>query len=374
MRCFILLLVMYNLLSCSHKTTNKRIIHINLEKDQTNHIEDIFSEIEIVPLETNEHSIIQTISKVIEHDSCLYILDSRQKSLFIFDHKGLFINKINTIGRAPNEYYLLDDFTINKYSKTIECLDPMGKILTYNLQGDYLSTIYLPHPPMAYHYLLALNKDSILLYTNPTPNNDPTFRVYSRQKDAIVTQFAKQKRIINGGCLSPIVIYQDTIYFAQALHNDIQYISKDTLLPAYEWNYGECTYDIRNMRLPDLTTSEAQIQFYNNTMFSERIPYILGLNSQNDKYFFSSLFMKEKIVNNFYNKETKKKIVFTKSQDGIGIYPYYMDNEKIIGITYENLVPISSFQKAKDVNIINQEIISALTEDSNPVLIKYFFK
>lgn len=374
MRYFILLFIMYNFLSCTDKTTHQQIIHINLEEDQTFHIYDIFSKIEIVPLETNKHSLIQSISKVIEHDSCLYILDSRQKSLFIFNQKGSFINKINTIGRAPNEYYLLDDFIINKYSNTLECLDPMGKILTYNLQGDYLSTIYLPHPPMAYHYLLALNKDSILLYTNPTPHNDPTFRIYSRQKDSIVTQFAKQKRIINGGCLSPIEVYKDTIYFTQALHNDIQYISKDTLLPAYEWNYGKYTYDIGKMKLPDLTTSEAQIQFYNNTMYSEKIPYILGFNYQNDKYFFSSLFMKEKIINNFYDKKTKKKIVFSKNQEGIGIYPYYMDNEKIIGITYETLVPISSFQKAKEVNIINQGIISTLTEDSNPVLIKYIFK
>lgn len=369
---FISLVILF--LACNHSPESESTISIDLDVSKNIAINNLFSKIEIVTLETKEESLIHSIDKIIEYNSFIYILDRRQKAILIFDHSGKFISKINTIGRAPNEFYILEDFTINNFTNSLECLDPMGKILTYNLQGQYISSIYLPHPPMAYHYLHVLNKDSILLYTNPTRHNEYTFRIFSRQQDSIVSQFIKQIKTINGECKSPIQIYNDSIYFTQAFCNDIYYISHDTLLPAYQWNFGKYTYNLSKMKLPDLTNPEEQFQFYKEVIYSPKLPYTIGFNSQNDKYLFCSLCMKNNFLNIFYNKTTKEKIIFSKSEEGIGIYPFFMDNDKIIGITYETLVPILPFEKTKGINIINQEIFKTLTEDSNPVLIKYIFK
>ncbi len=179
---------------------NKKTLYSDLDHEHSIPTEKFFSKIEVIPLETQEKSIIRGIDKIMEYQSCIYILDRRQKAVLIFDGHGKFISKINSIGRAPDEFYILEDIEINTFRNTLECLDPMGKILTYDLMGNYLSTIYLPHPPMAYHYLHVLNQDSILLYTNPTRDNDYTFRIFSRQQDTIITQFSKQKKIITGEC------------------------------------------------------------------------------------------------------------------------------------------------------------------------------
>ena len=351
-----------------------KILYSDLDHYQSIPTEKLFSKIEIIPLETNEQSLIQRISKVIEYNSYLYILDSRQKAILIFDKTGKFISKIHTVGRAPSEYSLLYDIAINTYSKTLDALDPMGKIITYDLKGNYISSIYLPHPPMAYHLISILNEDSILLHTEPYITTDYTFRIFSRKADSITKQFNKQQEFIAWNTKGPLQIYKDTLYYSQAIHNEVYQIINDSLYHAYSWNFGKYSYDINQMQLPDLTDPTKQMKFYKEVMYSSKIPYTFSFNGQNDQYYYCSIFMREKMVHVFHNKMSKRDIVFSTMEGNIGIFPLSIDNEKIIGITDDDWMPLSSLINVKNVNISNQEILKELTDNSNPILIKYYFK
>ena len=70
----------------------------------------------------------------------------------------------------------------------------------------------------------------------------------------------------------------------------------------------------------------------------------------------------------------EKDIVFSTMEENIGIFPLSIDNEKIIGITDDDWMPLSSLMNAKNANISNQEILKELTDNSNPILVKYYFK
>ena len=351
-----------------------KTLYSDLDHYQSIPTERLFSKIEIIPLETNEQSLIQRISKVIEYNSCLYILDSRQKAILIFDKTGKFISKIHTVGRAPSEYSLLYDIAINTYSETLDALDPMGKIITYDLKGNYISSIYLPHPPMAYHLISILNKDSILLHTEPYITTDYTFRIFSRKADSITKQFYKQQEFIAWNIKGPLQVYKDTLYYSQAIHNEVYKIINDSLYLAYSWNFGKYSYAINQMQLPDLTDPTKQMKFYKEVMYSSKIPYTFSFSGQNDKYYYCSIFMKEKMVHVFQDKMSKKDIVFSTMEENIGIFPLSIDNEKIIGITDDDWMPLSSLMNAKNANISNQEILKELTDNSNPILVKYYFK
>lgn len=351
-----------------------KTLYSDLDHYQSIPTERLFSKIEIIPLETNEQSLIQRISKVIEYNSCLYILDSRQKAILIFDKTGKFISKIHTVGRAPSEYSLLYDIAINTYSETLDALDPMGKIITYDLKGNYISSIYLPHPPMAYHLISILNKDSILLHTEAYITTDYTFRIFSRKADSITKQFYKQQEFIAWNIKVPLQVYKDTLYYSQAIHNEVYKIINDSLYLAYSWNFGKYSYDINQMQLPDLTDPTKQMKFYKEVMYSSKIPYTFSFSGQNDKYYYCSIFMKEKMVHVFQDKMSKKDIVFSTMEENIGIFPLSIDNEKIIGITDDDWMPLSSLMNAKNANISNQEILKELTDNSNPILVKYYFK
>ena len=180
--------------------------------------------------------------------------------------------------------------------------------------------------------------------------------------------------ILTKDYIIPVQIYKERLYFTQAFNNETYQISKDTLLFAYEWNFGKYTYNLSKMKLPDLTTPEEQIKFYNEVMYSPKIPYTFNLNSQNDQYYYCSLFMKNKMLHVFYNKATKETTVFSTTKEKIGIYPFCMDNEKIIGMTDEDLMPIASLIDAKSACITNPKALTDRTENSKPVLVKYYFK
>ena len=334
MKVLIYILLIVLITSCN-KTIDisHKILYSDLDHYQSIPTEKLFSKIEIIPLETNEQSLIQRISKVIEYNSYLYILDSRQKAILIFDKTGKFISKIHTVGRAPSEYSLLYDIAINTYSKTLDALDPMGKIITYDLKGNYISSIYLPHPPMAYHLISILNEDSILLHTEPYITTDYTFRIFSRKADSITKQFNKQQEFIAWNTKGPLQIYKDTLYYSQAIHNEVYQIINDSLYHAYSWNFGKYSYDINQMQLPDLTDPTKQMKFYKEVMYSSKIPYTFSFNGQNDQYYYCSIFMREKMVHVFHNKMSKRDIVFSTMEGNIGIFPLSIDNEKIIGIT-----------------------------------------
>ena len=363
-------------ISCNKTIDIKsKTIYSNLDHEHSIPTEKLFSKIEIISLETNEQSLIQSISKVIEYDSCLYILDSRQKAILIFDTTGKFISKIHTVGRATSEYFLLYDIAINTYSKTLDALDPMGKIITYDLKGNYISSIHLPHPPMAYHHISILNKDSILLHTEPRITTDYTFRIFSRKVNSITKQFNNQQESIAWLMKGVLQVYKDTLYYSQAIiHHEVYKIIRDSLHHAYSWNFGKYSYDINKMQLPDLTDPTEEMKFYKEVMYSSKIPYTFRFSRQNDQYYYCSIFMKEKMVHVFHNKMSKKDIVFSTMEENIGIYPLAIDHEKIIGITDDDWMPLSVLMNAKNANISNPEVLKELTDNSNPILVKYYFK
>ena len=83
--------------------------------------------------------------------------------------------------------------------------------------------------------------------------------------------------------------------------------------------------------------------------------------------------MKEKMVHVFHNKMSKKDIVFSTMEENIGIYPLAIDHEKIIGITDDDWMPLSVLMN-ENANISNPEVFKELTDNSNPILVKYYFK
>ena len=375
MKILIYILAAILAISCNKTIDIKsKTIYSNLDHEHSIPTEKLFSKIEIISLETNEQSLIQSIRKVIEYDSCLYILDSRQKAILIFDTTGKFISKIHTVGRATSEYFLLYDIAINTYSKTLDAPDPMGKIITYDLKGNYISSIHLPHPPMAYHHISILNKDSILLHTEPRITTDYTFRIFSRKVNSITKQFNNQQESIAWLMKGVLQVYKDTLYYSQAIHHEVYKIIRDSLHHAYSWNFGKYSYDINKMQLPNLTDPTEEMKFYKEVMYSSKIPYTFRFSRQNDQYYYCSIFMKEKMVHVFHNKMSKKDIVFSTMEENIGIYPLAIDHEKIIGITDDDWMPLSVLMNAKNANISNPEVLKELTDNSNPILVKYYFK
>jgi hypothetical protein len=117
-------------------------INVNVDKIKSNFWYDsIFSEYRYIPLETNDNSLIGSISKIIHYDSLLFVGDFiKTRSIFIFNINGSFIAKVSNLGSGPMEYVRLSDFTINKRDRLIEVLaGDDKKIIKFDFNGRAIS-------------------------------------------------------------------------------------------------------------------------------------------------------------------------------------------------------------------------------------------
>lgn len=117
-------------------TTADEVIKIDLllDADMTlSNLSEIASDIEYIPLQTIESSLISSIDKVVITDDNIYV-NNRGADIMCFDKIGNFISKLSKGGRGPGEYTFIQDFDISSDNKNLILLSN-GKILCYNING-----------------------------------------------------------------------------------------------------------------------------------------------------------------------------------------------------------------------------------------------
>ncbi|HRW28094.1 MAG TPA: 6-bladed beta-propeller, partial [Bacteroidales bacterium] len=156
-------------------------IAVNLNEYSKISVFDIFSKISVIPLETDSNSAIEQISRVIPHNNRYYILDRKQSAVLIFDSNGNFEKKIRRVGVGPGEYSLLYDFNINPFTNELELLNPRGELLSYTLDGEFISSLNIPMRNAS--KFLPITEDMIIFYTS---YEEEKLHYYSRSQDKII--------------------------------------------------------------------------------------------------------------------------------------------------------------------------------------------
>ena len=115
-----------------------------------------------IPLETNPNSLIGHVTKVDITDEYIIILDKNiAKSLFLFNREGKFLRKIGISGRGPGEYSTIIDFYFNQDTETIQICD-FKKIYTYDLKGNFVSTLNIKEDISVNGFTALSNKDEYI--------------------------------------------------------------------------------------------------------------------------------------------------------------------------------------------------------------------
>lgn len=143
---------------------NKETIQINLNnsKNELNYSEFVES-VNYIQLETRSDCLISNINQIVKDDSLLFLLDRKQKSLFIFNSNGKYLNKIQKVGKGIDEFITICSFCINPHLKTIYILDDIQQKL---LEFDY---------HCIFKRLIPISKEDIVREINVLPNNNFVF-------------------------------------------------------------------------------------------------------------------------------------------------------------------------------------------------------
>lgn len=99
-------------------------------------------------------------------------MDSRiTEAIYIYNSKGLFINKIARRGKGPEEYIDIQDVDINKWSKEIAVLDGYGtKINYYNYDGKFIKS--KSTSPLIIYSLASIDSLNYILDKGRYPENN----------------------------------------------------------------------------------------------------------------------------------------------------------------------------------------------------------
>ena len=141
---------------------------IDLEKEYPVKRIDIheIADVEYIPLETTDESLLQTPTSWSVSEDTIVIFDVLQHSIFVFDGQGKHIRTINRFGQGPEEYYTALHVDTD-FSKGEIYVNAHPKIVVYDFNGNYKRTIKYPsqitRPENIHNYdsdFLAIFNDS----------------------------------------------------------------------------------------------------------------------------------------------------------------------------------------------------------------------
>lgn len=152
-------------------------------------LSEVAEDIEYIFLEANDSSLISDIRKVVYDYPYYYIMDSFEKSIFIFDGAGKFVNVISALGQGPREYTMIYNFEV--YDGIIYILDyNLKKIFKYDINGKFINAFQVDE---WVSFLKVIDNDNLLLViknydfivNNEYVNNGYVFLQYDKDFNLI---------------------------------------------------------------------------------------------------------------------------------------------------------------------------------------------
>ena len=145
---FEILCITFFLSSCysskKEQDLSEKTIKIEIAKSSKIHFSNIFEQVEYIPLETTDSSLVGIVERLRIFDNKVCLLSDKSLTLFNMQngHTELQLSKL---GNGPEDYQSLYDTYIDQKTGVIELLDMNGKkIKKYDLNGRYKSSLSLP--------------------------------------------------------------------------------------------------------------------------------------------------------------------------------------------------------------------------------------
>ena len=299
-----IILLIYTIGCKNDSDKNQQQIPIDLHQNEQISFFDIFSKVELIPIETNNKLLIASVSKLIHKDKLFYILDKDQKCIFIINEKGQLVRKLDKAGKGPGEYTDISDFEINPNTNNIELLSQWGVVYTYNSQCEYISNYKLPSKIRAVHFFTNINSDLVAFYTL---FEKKSLIIYSKKKSEIVNNLFEVPESVKGsplqGLKSPFVKFDNRTLFYQGFTNTIYEFNKSKLEARYSWDFGKNNINIKklpkNVEIPDFANYVLSNEFVNSFFY----------NTENPNFISTRFVCGKKRYSLFYNKIVKKPII-----------------------------------------------------------------
>ena len=383
-KCFYLLLLTWILAACSSQTkeTGDNVLKATLKETEVS-LKDLFSRIEVIPLETNDTALMDHVHRIRKVNNKYYILNEDYPgftyiNILVYDAEGNFLHTIGKKGQGPEEYpYLIYDMDIDAEKDLVYMMSPLGMLYLYRTDGSFVRKMNMPEG-LIYHGLQFLNSNQLLSWAGGTDIDNDAMCVLDADSAKLIKGLWRDHNDPNWDIIEFTYAYQDKIYFTPSIDRQVYEVTSDSLRMAYEWDFGEDNYDASSVRsrLEGLTIAEKD-EKWNEMRKTGGVPYTLLKQGQTNKYYFTNVLgilgeIDEKgyaknYFSLFYEKATGRSFYFKKTTEGLAIRPDMTTEEALYQLIptedLELLLPVlDETEKAK---------VMKRVEDDNPCLVKF---
>ncbi|TKG94556.1 6-bladed beta-propeller [Puteibacter caeruleilacunae] len=347
--------------------------------------DEVFSKTEVIPLETNEDCLINTINQMEVWDGKFFILDWKQNTLLVYSDQGKYLNKIGSIGRGPGEYIRPRYFFIDKEKKLVNIFDaPMKKLMCFRQTGELINEIHLDH------YLSTVGKTAKGYWgfcsnvTNVDVDNEASkyvkFMTFNEKGD--VEKYVKGGKCIDQICYSNGYATNATkegVSFVEPFARNIYSMKDGAITVKYKIDYSgrfpssNILRQIEDMNRP-LSARELKLERLFTTQFSSM--FVQFYENENWILLFSML----NSTSLFYNKTTRKTHEISKYIASADYWDTYiatgccLSDNSVYGYANSNNIKwlLENGGKISDKRKKNlKKLFDSMSVDDNPVIVKY---
>lgn len=354
------------------KEGSTNTISINLSQIYEPDFKEIFSSIEICPLEVSDSSLV---GKFFSRKRCMYVPNKfyvvvdDNYVIHLFDMNGKFIsNSSKCIGKGPKEYFILQDVTFNHVNNTLDVLDPFGNITISDPSFRYVSKIKIKTQTKdRFRKIFVLDKTQYALFDDAEKGS---FIIYDTNKNEVIKKITYPGLIAEISAKSIPFNYSDhTFYFVPPEVNDQLFIynkDKKELIPSIRMNGGERS--INKADLASFTTIKETSEF----IFQDSHKYTPIDQLYGQKYILSTYFNQQKTFINICNIATHSNKTFKREESLSHNLPIFFS---VVGNKAYAIVYPQDVEKfiSPDL-VINKNLLATIKEDDNPCIIKYNIK
>ena len=370
--------------SCNKKEiikTETQIVSIDMDRSKELSDVDLFEKIELIPLETQDASLVGRLKKIITVKDKYYITVDEKHIVTIFDNNGKYIsNSSKMYGNGPGEYMIYSDIAYNSQTNKIEILNSTG-IKAYDNQFDFSYKRELPDN-MLFHRFYPIGSDEYILI-NGIYNPESLYFFDSKKSafsdtityDHFATVTANNPPFSQVGSTQYFCPYSASYYIFTL---DCQ---KHSLTPVFQFDFGSKNIDPKQLSRFGLNGREKNPE--NEYSVGTEINDFL-LNESNlplplkslvsDQYLVTWIIRNNKPYYNIYNTKTKKGQLMPYPSKIKDRNPYFFAIDGNVLIALVQPYELSNYVDMNLVNPEDKEKVKQLTEESNPVIVRYYIK
>ena len=357
---------------CSQVKNTSDCIELKVDLNKSpNELQDVFSRMDVIPLETTDNSFVVYPMKVLEYANKFFIYDIHTQRVLTFSDKGKYLRDIGRKGQGPGEYTWLTSISINPKEETIQLLAPFGYYLNYTLDGCFIDKKILPDTKPNYQELFHLN-DKIVTWTLPGSNEDKCISIINPQTMKVIAEYGSGLAALK--LTHELYSYNGRVFHPITLENNNVYeLIGDTMKLAYCWDFGDDNFKMRSLDL-SYESEDAHVEYDKVLEYIEngKITFYSGNQQQNDKYYFSCLRYGSQDYDKsiFYHKESGEYFILGGRKDLPSIYPLIFNDVYVVCVLHSK-----DFEKWKKVLPASEcKKLESMKEDDNPCLLKLYFK